>query len=322
MCSIYELTLFTKMGNLVAKRDTSFEAQHCTPLGLYKNSKWDPKLLKKLIVDKKLAPIFKGTDDKVSYDHEECPICFLFYPGGLNRTRCCRQSICTECYLQLKTPNIPATCPFCNRQRFAIAFLGPKTQEEKAQEEKERQKVLELQARMRKEEAALELKKLASANADPSNAANADSSNAANADPSNATGHLQSQTDAPNNSNTDVDVNNPERTQQEEENDCVSHDEDHTHSQEAQNDRQERSSSSSASSPPFASQPLNSEPQSVATLPPDVPELNYDTPNSLAALLNFARDLPPEEIEDLMVAAAIRLSLAEASQRQNTSDSS
>src|SRR5205814_1664603 len=32
-------------------------------------------------------------------DATECPICFLYYPPYLNRTRCCDQPICSECFV-------------------------------------------------------------------------------------------------------------------------------------------------------------------------------------------------------------------------------
>ncbi|BFZ60266.1 SNF1-interacting protein [Saitoella coloradoensis] len=42
----------------------------------------------------------------------ECPICFLFYPPNINHTRCCAQPICTECFVQIKRPDpAPSTTP-------------------------------------------------------------------------------------------------------------------------------------------------------------------------------------------------------------------
>src|SRR5439155_5632312 len=38
-------------------------------------------------------------------DAAECPICFLYYPPYLNRTRCCDQAICSECFVQIKRPD-------------------------------------------------------------------------------------------------------------------------------------------------------------------------------------------------------------------------
>lgn len=85
----------------------------------------------------------------------ECPICFLYYPPWLNRTRCCDQEICSECFVQIKradphlpdhhdTPNganadsssgitgnaelltsEPASCPFCKETDFGITYSPP-----------------------------------------------------------------------------------------------------------------------------------------------------------------------------------------------------
>ncbi|KAG5998585.1 hypothetical protein E4U43_002389 [Claviceps pusilla] len=43
----------------------------------------------------------------------ECPICFLSYPPYLNRTRCCGQPICSECFVQIKRsdPHLPEHHP-------------------------------------------------------------------------------------------------------------------------------------------------------------------------------------------------------------------
>lgn len=39
----------------------------------------------------------------------ECPICFLYYPEPLNYSKCCMQPICTECFVQIKRaePHFP-----------------------------------------------------------------------------------------------------------------------------------------------------------------------------------------------------------------------
>lgn len=86
-------------------------------------------------------------------DASECPICFLYYPPYLNKTRCCDQAICSECFVQIKRPdphppehadptipappqteNIqdpdelvsePATCPFCVQPEFGVTFESP-----------------------------------------------------------------------------------------------------------------------------------------------------------------------------------------------------
>jgi len=142
------------MGNAANKKETlGGEVQHSVPLGLYPQCNWDLKTLRKLIAEKKLAPIFKGVEESSSANCEECPICFLYYSGGLNRSTCCKQGICTECYLQIKVPNaLQVVCPFCNAQKYSVIFSGPKSKEQKEKEEEEQQKVIELQIKMRKEE--------------------------------------------------------------------------------------------------------------------------------------------------------------------------
>ena len=92
-------------------------------------------------------------------DASECPICFLYYPPYLNKTRCCDQAICSECFVQIKRadphppehvdpanpppPTLvensdaegayvegalvsePAACPFCKQPEFGITFDPP-----------------------------------------------------------------------------------------------------------------------------------------------------------------------------------------------------
>jgi hypothetical protein len=89
-------------------------------------------------------------------DASECPICFLYYPPYLNTTRCCEQAICSECFVQIKRPdphqpeheqpdpNSPplseaereaqadgqlvsevATCPYCKQPEFGISYNPP-----------------------------------------------------------------------------------------------------------------------------------------------------------------------------------------------------
>ena len=86
-------------------------------------------------------------------DASECPICFLFYPPYLNKTRCCDQAICSECFVQIKRPDPhppehadptaqppppteevvdpeelvsePAACPFCVQPEFGITYDSP-----------------------------------------------------------------------------------------------------------------------------------------------------------------------------------------------------
>jgi hypothetical protein len=89
-------------------------------------------------------------------DAAECPICFLYYPPYLNTTRCCEQPICSECFVQIKRPdphppeheqpdpNAPplsdedrhaqeegllvsevAACPYCKQPEFGITYTSP-----------------------------------------------------------------------------------------------------------------------------------------------------------------------------------------------------
>jgi hypothetical protein len=88
-------------------------------------------------------------------DATECPICFLYYPPYLNKTRCCDQPICSECFVQIKRPDPhppehetndpsqpgvsnpestaeaealvsePACCPYCQLPEFGVTYEPP-----------------------------------------------------------------------------------------------------------------------------------------------------------------------------------------------------
>ncbi|KAH7038595.1 hypothetical protein B0J12DRAFT_765062 [Macrophomina phaseolina] len=87
-------------------------------------------------------------------DASECPICFLYYPPYLNMTRCCDQPICSECFVQIKRPDPhppehhdpsdpnapppsaepqddcmlvsePSACPFCKQPEFGVTYEAP-----------------------------------------------------------------------------------------------------------------------------------------------------------------------------------------------------
>lgn len=63
----------------------------------------------------------------------ECPICFLYYPPNINHSRCCDQAICTECFVQIKrseptTTHLvsePAACPYCVQEHFGVVYTPP-----------------------------------------------------------------------------------------------------------------------------------------------------------------------------------------------------
>ncbi|KAI0204429.1 hypothetical protein F4808DRAFT_474944 [Astrocystis sublimbata] len=89
---------------------------------------------------------------------EECPLCIMYYPPYLNRTRCCCQLICSECFVQIKRPDPhypdhhgeggptaegsqtspgepnepneplimePAKCPYCTQSEFGVTYEPP-----------------------------------------------------------------------------------------------------------------------------------------------------------------------------------------------------
>ncbi|KAL3364330.1 hypothetical protein AABB24_013208 [Solanum stoloniferum] len=141
------------MGNKLGRRKQVVDDKYTRPQGLYQHKDVDIKKLRKLILDSKLAPCYPGDDDCPNADLEECPICFLYYPS-LNRSRCCMKGICTECFLQMKTPNStrPTQCPFCKTSNYAVEYRGVKTKEEKGVEQIEEQRVIEAKIRMRQQE--------------------------------------------------------------------------------------------------------------------------------------------------------------------------
>lgn len=102
-------------------------------------------------------PFVHGSPIEVNLykDASECPICFLYYPPYLNRTRCCDQPICSECFVQIKRPDPhppehgeadsnassqpegeqadtegqlvsePSACPFCVQPEFGVTYAPP-----------------------------------------------------------------------------------------------------------------------------------------------------------------------------------------------------
>uniref|UniRef100_A0A2P2LW31 RING-type domain-containing protein n=1 Tax=Rhizophora mucronata TaxID=61149 RepID=A0A2P2LW31_RHIMU len=139
------------MGNKLGSRRQVVDERYTRPQGLYVHKDVDHKKLRKLIRESKLAPCYPGGDE-CGCDHEECPICFLYYPS-LNRSRCCMKGICTECFLQMKNPNSarPTQCPFCKTSNYAVEYRGVKTKEEKGLEQIEEQRVIEAKIRMQQQ---------------------------------------------------------------------------------------------------------------------------------------------------------------------------
>jgi len=168
------------MGNSLKNRRRIKE--YAEPRGLYPECSWDRRYIRKEILSGKLAPCFPGEEgnpdnginDRVKEkiacgDLEECPICLLYYPGGLNRMTCCKQSMCTECYLQVKnpphiTPSDPSRCPFCKSEKFNHIYSGPLTNEQKKALQIEQQKVAELERKREEERQATSAKEDIKAN--------------------------------------------------------------------------------------------------------------------------------------------------------------
>ncbi|KAI0374695.1 hypothetical protein BV20DRAFT_960843 [Pilatotrama ljubarskyi] len=163
---------------------------YLTPQGIYTGPRdWNQAVVSQLIVERKLAPFYRPLEDyDDSWDDEqilaarkqppetedgessraesislsvssrghqkrpsaakeptrhpeaaiyrgavECPICFLYYPPNINRSRCCDQAICTECFVQIKradptTTHLvsePASCPYCVQENFGVVYTPP-----------------------------------------------------------------------------------------------------------------------------------------------------------------------------------------------------
>jgi len=147
------------MGNKLSsssRRKQRVEEQYTRPHGLYPKAEVDVKKLRRLILDGKLAPCYPGVEEVTSESSdcvlEECPICFLNYPG-LNRSSCCGKSICTECFIQIKAPptGVRTQCPFCKTSGYTVKY-HVKTFQERQKEKAEQEKVLQAQIRAREQE--------------------------------------------------------------------------------------------------------------------------------------------------------------------------
>ncbi|KAF1323393.1 hypothetical protein FI667_g10570, partial [Globisporangium splendens] len=99
--------------------------KYTKPTGLYPTCPWEQKAARRMIIDRKIAPRFPGREAKESCFTQECPICFMYYPGNLNVSTCCKKPICSECFLQMKPPKKMICCPFCNRDTFGIKYTAP-----------------------------------------------------------------------------------------------------------------------------------------------------------------------------------------------------
>ena len=109
--------------------------------------------LRRDILKGRLAPCFQGLEQGGPAS-EECPICMLQYPA-LNRSRCCGQGICTECYAQVgekyraAAPEKLGGCPFCKTPGYRASYEGCLSAQEVAEREAESREVAEAQERQR-----------------------------------------------------------------------------------------------------------------------------------------------------------------------------
>ena len=72
------------------------------------NLSYNKKLVASLILKRHLMPFYSESNElSKMIGSMECPICFLSLPTNFNFTCCCRQPLCTECFLALNR------CPFC-----------------------------------------------------------------------------------------------------------------------------------------------------------------------------------------------------------------
>ena len=95
-----------------------------------KRNKDDPEALESSFFNEKL--LLEGFLD--------CPICLLAFPRNTNYTECCRQVMCTACFVKLKRPTSGRviTCPFCNHANFSVCYHKPRWIAELAKPEDER----------------------------------------------------------------------------------------------------------------------------------------------------------------------------------------
>jgi len=71
---------------------------------------------------KHLAPRKAVLDGDTEAEAAECPICFLNFEA-LNEATCCKQMVCTDCYLLVKnTPKGPPQCPFCSHKVLIVRY--------------------------------------------------------------------------------------------------------------------------------------------------------------------------------------------------------
>ena len=83
------------MGNKQTKMRDPIDAQYMRPSGtLYTSCEWDERTVRRLIIERKIAPFYPGQDQPAP-DREECPICMMVSaarapcPSKRQNHRCC-----------------------------------------------------------------------------------------------------------------------------------------------------------------------------------------------------------------------------------------
>lgn len=71
-------------------------------------------------LDNQLAP--KEAIPCENEENPECPICFLNFKS-LNTVSCCNGSICTTCYISLKSSQNISICPFCTNSSYTAIHI-------------------------------------------------------------------------------------------------------------------------------------------------------------------------------------------------------
>ncbi|KAJ3435626.1 protein sip5 [Anaeramoeba flamelloides] len=123
------------MGSNTSKSDQkktplSFENERKIYFGptyeIYPQIKYSKDRVKKLIINQSIAPMFPPEDEQNIRHSVECSICNYFFPIT-NISCCCRNTICTECFLQIAPNGEPnkinlINCPWCRKERFKIKY--------------------------------------------------------------------------------------------------------------------------------------------------------------------------------------------------------
>jgi len=92
-----------------------------------------------------MAARLEGNDARSSPADRECPICFLHY-SQINVSNCCQATVCTECYLQIRSQKEKFTsCPFCNNQKMQTTVAKQMGARDVQKREEEEQKTIEAQ---------------------------------------------------------------------------------------------------------------------------------------------------------------------------------